>query len=177
MNEFLEKYGYFIYNSGKNQIFIIRKADNYGCIHILFVLVLIPTVVFTIFLSWQFSFALAGLLFFYFMEIDKRKKHANKTVLDFKEKKFLVYKKDKIAETHLFSDVVSVISTSSHIGGYASSERETTEEYRREVNVIFMTGETLTVFSIVSDFEDDEPEVVSLINWLEKVTKTRKSHS
>lgn len=167
MNDFLAKHGYFLEQQGK-QVIIHHKPESYGCIHIVFVTFLIPNL-FLIYFVPGFALALIPLAFFYFMEVDKRKKHANNVVLDLASKRVIIHKRKKIVEAHRFSDVTSVISTSEHIGGYASSDRNTTEEYRREVNVVFGTADIITLFSIVSDYEDQETEIDQLIKWLEKI--------
>lgn len=165
MNDFLAKHGYFLQKQG-NQVIIHHKKDNYGCIHILFVVLLILSVALSIF-HFAFSLILIPMAFFYFMEIDKRKRSSRNTVIDFGTKEIVVPKK-KSEDRYPFSKASSVVTTSEHIGGYASADRNTTEEYRREIDVFFTDGQTLTVFSFVSDYEEEEPEVKSLIKWLEK---------
>lgn len=165
MNDFLAKYGYYLEKAG-NQVIIHHKVTNFGCIHIIFVLLLIPTILLS-FKIIAFAFVLIPITFFYFMEVDKRKKHARNTVIDFGRKELIVPKKKKEIR-YSFSDATSVVTTSEHIGGYASSDRETTEEYRREVNILFANSGIVTIFSFVSDHEEEEQEVQVLVNWLEK---------
>lgn len=151
------------------QIIIHHKILNYGCIHVLFIVILVPTIIISFFV-FAFSIILIPLVFFYFMEVDKRKKHDKNTILDLNEGIIIVEKK-KNDQRYPFQEVTSVIATSEHIGGYASADRNTTEEYRREINILFSDGEILTLFSFVSDNENKEEEVQVLISWLEGLFK------
>ncbi|WP_162555938.1 hypothetical protein [Reichenbachiella versicolor] len=168
MNRFLEKHGYFLERKGQT-VLVHHKKLNYGCIHVLFVFLLIPCVALT-FLHLGFSLFLVPLLFFYFMEVDKRNKHADYTIINYGKKCFeITDKKGKVIETFEFKKATSVVSTDEHIGGFASADKETTEEYRREINIFFDAGQILTLFSFVSDHDDEEIEVQELVTWLEKI--------
>jgi len=170
MNEFLEKHGYFLELKGKS-VLVHYKKLNYGCIHILFVLLVIPMVA-LMFLHLAFGVALIPLLFFYLMEVDKRNKHADYTIINYKAKSFQTTdKKGKVVKTYPFEKATSVVSTDEHIGGFASAEKTTTEEYRKEINVFFNDGEILTIFSFVSDIDEEEIEIKELVSWLEKILK------
>ena len=168
MNDFLEKHGYFLERKGQT-VRIHHKKLNYGCIHILFVFFLIPTLALS-FIHYGFGLALIPLLFFYFMEVDKRSKHADYMIINYGQKQFEeTNKSGKITKIYPFEKATSVVSTDEHIGGFASADKETTEEYRREINVFFEHGEVLTVFSFVSDYDDQEIEVKELLSWLETI--------
>lgn len=168
MNQFLEKHGYFLEKKG-NTVIVKHKKLNYGCIHILFVFLLIPAIGFT-FLHPGFAIALVPLLFFYFMETDKRSKHANYTIINYEKKRFeITNKKGKVVESYSFEKASSVVSTDEHIGGFASADKETTEEFRREINIFFDAGQILTLFSFVSDHDEEEIEVKELVAWLENI--------
>lgn len=168
MNDFLAKYGYFLEKRGQ-QVIIHHKVLNYGCIHIIFVVLLIPCMVLSFYFI-GFTLVLIPLAFVYLLEVDKRKKHQRNTILDFQTQEIIIQKKKKDLH-YSFSNALSVVATSEHIGGFASADKETTEEYRREVNVVFKNSDILTLFSYVSDDEDEEPEVAQLVNWLEKSLK------
>ena len=167
MNEFLEKHGYFIEKRGR-QIIIHHKTLGFGCIHIIFVCLAIVLLSLSAFM-WFFVLLLIPVVIVYATEVEKRRKHSNQTILDFDDHRFYFNHKKKQRRTYYFENAGSVVNTTEHIGGYASADRTTTEEYRREVNVMFNDGDILTIFSFISDYEETEPEVDVLIKWLEKL--------
>ncbi len=167
MNEFLEKHSYFIEKRGR-QIIIHHKSIGYGCIHIIFIFLSLIFLALSAF-QWFFVLFLIPVVLIYANEVEKRRKHSNQTILDFDDHRFYFNAKKKQRRTYYFENASSVVTTSEHIGGYASADRTTTEEYRREINVLFNDGDILTIFSFVSDYEEAEPEVGSLVKWLERL--------
>ena len=168
MNEFLEKHGYFIEKRGR-QIIIHHKTEGFGCIHIIFVCLTLVFLLLSTAFGWFFVLFLIPVVLVYANEVEKRRKHSSQTILDFDDHRFYFNFKKKQKRTYYFENSSSVVTTFEHIGGYASADRTTTEEYRREINIMFNDGDVLTIFSFVSDYEEAEPEVGTLVKWLEKL--------
>ncbi|UXP33518.1 hypothetical protein N6H18_06070 [Reichenbachiella agarivorans] len=174
MNEFLDKHGYRIYQ-GDSFVMIRHHSRNVGCVHAIFVSVILALVLISFFLFFftgSYTIAIITILttVTYLFELDRRRKQVPMLFLDYQQRKFEI-KKGKKQESYLFDQVLNVVATSEHIGGYASSHRSSTEEYKREINVLFKDGFVLTAFSFISDFEKPEREVNALVSWLERSTR------
>ncbi|MGL1888274.1 MAG: hypothetical protein OCD76_17290 [Reichenbachiella sp.] len=174
MNEFLDKHSYRLYQ-GTNLVMIRHYNSNAGCVHAIFISVIAALFSLSLFLYYfegQVTMLIIMVLasMAYILEFDRRSKQASRLFIDFSDESFQI-KKGKNKEVYDFQNVVQVVCISESLGGYASSNKSTTEEFKREINVLFKDGFVLTAFSFISDSESTEPEVDILVSWLEKVIK------
>lgn len=168
MNEFLEKHNYRLYE-GDNLIVIKHHNSYLGCIHALFIGI-VSSLFFISFFVYQVVIIALLAVGIYILEFDRRKKQAAKIHVEMNRQRF-VLKKGKNATAYEFDNVLQVVATSEHMGGYSSSQRSTTEEYKREINILFKDGFVMTVFSFISDYETQEKEVDMLVSWLEGIVR------
>jgi len=168
MNEFLEKHNYRLYEGDK--LLVVKHYNSYlGCIHAIFIGIVSSLFLMSIFIYQVVIIALLAVVI-YIIEFDRRKKQASKIHIDFSRYCFIL-KKGKKETIYPFSNVMQVVSTSEHMGGYSSSHRSTTEEYKREINILFKDGFIMTVFSLISDYKTPEKEIDKLVAWLESIVR------
>ncbi|MFY0626229.1 MAG: hypothetical protein JXR07_08045 [Reichenbachiella sp.] len=165
MNEFLEQQGYSIIQKDK-KVVIHHKDKNAGCIHFIFIGLLIPSILFSIFI-YAFSLAIAGILFFYIQQLRKERRYSRHIVFDFDSGQVVVNRNTKFV--YRINDIIKIDASVMHSGSYASAHRNTTEEYRKEISLVFDQEKSLILFSFISDLEETEPEIVELVNWLQKL--------
>ncbi|MBU2916086.1 MULTISPECIES: hypothetical protein [Reichenbachiella] len=175
MNEFLDKHGYRIFEG--DSFFMIRhKSGTAGCVHLIFGSIIFALILISFFLFYFMNIMAVGIftvlaLILYLLELGRRQRDVRKLLIDMDKRRFQL-RHGKKESNYSFEGVFSVVSTTEHIGGYASSDRDTTEEYKREINVLFKDGFVLTVFSYISDYKSDELEAKDLIDWLENLVET-----
>lgn len=174
MNDFLDRHGYRIYQ-GDSFLMIRHHNRATGCVHAIFLFVIFSLAIISAFLvvySQSYTMAIITILAVavYIFEMERRRKDVKQLFLDVSNRRFRIHRGKK-DQTYPFDQVMQVVSTSEHIGGFASSDRASTEEYKREINVLFKDGQVLTAFSFISDVEEPEKETQSLIRWLEKLTR------
>lgn len=168
MNEFLDKHNYRLYES--DNLVVVGHHNNYmGCIHAIFIGIICSLLLLSIFI-YQVIIIVLLAIGIYILEFDRRKKQASEIHVEYGRRRFLL-KKGKKTTPYEFDNVMQVVSTSEHMGGYSSSQRATTDEYKREINVLFKDGFIMTVFSFISDYKTPEKEVDQLIEWLESAVK------
>lgn len=168
MNEFLEKHNYRLYE-GEKLVVIRHHNANTGCIHAIFIGIVLSLFAMSI-VIYQVGIIALLAVGIYVLEFDRRKKQATRIHLNFGLRKFR-FKKGKETISYDFDQVMQIVSTSENIGSYSSANRATTEEYRREINVLFKDGFVMTIFSLISDYKDPEEEVNMLVSWLENAVK------
>lgn len=175
MNDFLDRQGYRIYRG--DSFFVIRHYNrNIGCVHTIFISIISCLAIIAVFLvifvnSFTMAIITAIAVAIYIYEMDRRKRDVKTLFVDWRKRIFRVLRGKK-EESYPFERVMQVVSTTEHIGGYASSDRKTTEEYRRNINILFRDGFILTVFTFISDSEENERETESLVSWLESLSKS-----
>lgn len=175
MNDFLDRQGYRIYRG--ESFFVIRHYNrNMGCVHSIFIGIIASLALIAVFLVFfvdSYTVAIITLLAvaIYIFEIDRRKRDVKTLFVDWRKRVFRVLNGKK-EDSYPFERVLQVVSTTEHIGGFASSDRSTTEEYRRNINILFRDGFILTVFTFISDSQENEQETDSLVNWLEGLAKS-----
>ncbi|PIB37098.1 hypothetical protein BFP72_17640 [Reichenbachiella sp. 5M10] len=177
MNDFLDKHGYRIYE-GATFVLIRHHSRSTGCVHTIFLSVVVSMTILSLFFFFTLgdpTLLLVSVLVSaaYLLELERRRRDVKKVRLDFEKEEFQVLKKGK-ARHFMFRQVIEVVCTSEHIGSYSSAHRRTTEEYKREINVLFQDGYVMTIFSMISDFAEPEPESEELVDWLDRIVKPER---
>ncbi|MCV9388446.1 hypothetical protein [Reichenbachiella ulvae] len=173
MNDFLDRHGYRIYQ-GDSFLMIRHYNRTNGCVHAIFIFIIFSlAVISALFVVFAQSYTMGIITILavavYIFEMERRRKDVKQLFLEVPKRRFRI-RKGKTDQTYPFDQVMQVVSTSEHLGGYASSDRDSTEEYKREINVLFKDGQVLTAFSFISDAEEPEKETLSLIDWLKALT-------